>query len=117
MTSIRGCSLVLCVIWMGLSPLILFAIGRDALVVDSMDWGIGNRIHFKDAMGMALLDTLGSYFIGDIMMGAVILRSTWLGRERWELIWRGTVYTSEELQEGMKVQFGDWLTDWLNRFR
>jgi hypothetical protein len=50
-------------------------------------------------------------------MGAVIIRSTWLGNERGGVIWRGTVYTSEELQEGMKVQFGDWLTEWLNRFR
>ena len=102
---------------MGLAPLILFAMGETLWSVIPWIGALATGIILKDAMGMAIIDTLGSYFIGDIMMGAVVLRSTWLGRERGGVIWRGTVYTSEELQTGMRVQFGDWLTNWLNRFR
>ena len=105
------------VIWVGLAPLILFAMGETLWSVIPWIGALATGIILKDAMGMAIIDTLGSYFIGDIMMGAVVLRSTWLGRERGGVIWRGTVYTSEELQTGMRVQFGDWLTNWLNRFR
>ena len=84
-----------------------------------MDWSILHRTGFtKDAMGMVVIDTLGSLFLWRCHNGCSCdLRSTWLGDERGGVVWRGTVYTSEELQAGMRVQFGDWLTDWINRLR
>lgn len=100
-----------------LSPLILLVMGETFWSMIPWIGAFATGIILKDVMGISLLDTLASFFFGDLMMGAVILRSTWLGDERGGVVWRGTVYTSEELQEGMKVQFGDWLTEWVNRFR
>lgn len=104
-------------VWMGLSPLLLFAIGETVWSVIPFCGAFATGVIFQGTMGLSIIDTVGSFIFGDIMMGAVVVRSTWLGRNRGGVIWRGTVYTSEELQAGMQVQFGDWLTDWLNRFR
>ena len=104
-------------IWMALSPLILFGIGETFWSMVPWLGAFATGLVLQNTMGISLLDTLGSFFFGDAIMGAVMLRSTWLGEERGGVVWRGTVYTSEELQAGMKVQFGDWLTAWLTRFR
>ena len=113
----RGMIIGVSLIWMGLAPLILFAIGETLWAVTPWIGAFATGLILHSAMGISILDTIGSFFFGDIMMGVVTLRSTWLGRERGGVIWRGTVYSSEELQAGMRVQFGDWLTDILNRFK
>ena len=104
-------------IWVALSPLILFGMGETFWSMIPWIGAFATGLVLQNTMGISLLDTLGSFFFGDAIMGTVILRSTWLGEERGGVVWRGTVYTSEELQEGMKVHFGDWLTEWLNYFK
>ena len=104
-------------IWMGLAPLILLGMGEILWSLVPLAGAVVTGVVFQGTMGLSIVDTVGSFFFGDIMMGAVVVRSSWLGRERGGVIWRGTVYPSEELQAGMKVQFGDWLTDWLDRVR
>ena len=113
----RGMLIGAVAIWVGIAPLVLFAIGETFWSTIPWIGALSTGVVLNSAMGLPIIDTIGSFFVGDIMMGMVVLRSTWLGRERGGVIWRGTVYTSEELQAGMKVQFGDWLTEWLNRFR
>ena len=113
----RGMLIGVVSIWMGLAPLILLGMSETLWALVPLVGAVATGVIFQGTMGLSIVDTVGSFFFGDIMMGAVVLRSTWLGRERGGVIWRGTVYTSEELQAGMKVQFGDWLTEWLNRVR
>lgn len=113
----RGMIIGFSLIWVGLAPLILFAIGETLWSIFPWVGAFATGVILYSAMGISILDTIGSFFFGDIMMGVVTLRSTWLGRERGGVTWRGTVYSSEELLTGMRVQFGDWLTDILNRFK
>ena len=104
-------------IWLGISPLVLLLMGETLWAGVPWMGAFVTGVVFQSTMGISLIDTLGSFLFGDAMMGLVILRSSWLGHKRGGVIWRETVYTSEELQAGMKVQFGDWLTEWLNKFR
>jgi hypothetical protein len=113
----RGMLIGMVIIWMGISPFVLLALGETFWAMVPWIGALATGLIFKGVLGLPMIDTIGSFFFGDIMMGIVVLRSTWLGRERGGVIWRGTVYSSEELQAGMKVQYGDWLTDRLNRLR
>lgn len=101
--------------WMALSPWILWLIGESF-------WGFApwigafiTAVILSPIMGLSIVDVLGGYLIGDLLMAAVIARSTKLGHERGGVIWRGTVYSSAELRANMKVRFGDWLVDLLQQ--
>ena len=104
-------------IWLGISPVVLLLMGETFWAGIPWVGALSTGLIFQSTMGISILDTLGSFLFGDVMMGIVVLRSSWLGHKRGGVIWRGTVYTSSELQAGMKVQFGDWLTEWLNTLR
>jgi len=99
--------------WISLSPWMLLLIGENFWGVAPWMGAIVTAIVLSPIMAVSILDILGSYFIGDLLMAAVIARATKLGDERGGVIWRGTVYTSEELRRNMKVRFGDWLVDLL----
>lgn len=99
--------------WISLSPWMLLLIGENFWGVAPWMGAIATAIILSPIMAVSILDILGSYLIGDLLMAAVIARATKLGDERGGVIWRGTVYTSEELRRNMKVRFGDWLVDLL----
>jgi len=104
-------------IWLGIAPVVLLLMGETFWAGVPWVGAFATGVIFQGTMGISILDTLGSFLFGDAIMGLVVLRASWLGHKRGGVIWRGTVYTSAELQAGMKVQFGDWLTDWLSKAR
>ena len=63
-----------------------------------------------ETVGISFMEALGSFLFGDLLLVAVVIRSTWLGHERGGVIWRGTVYSSDELKDGMRYEFGAWIT-------
>ena len=113
----RGVIVGMAVLWIACSPLILLMLGEQFWAVVPWVGAVVTSIVFHRSIGLSFLDSLGSFLFGDLLMGLVTLRSTWLGDQRGGVIWRGTVYSSAALQEGMRLHFGDWLTEWLNRFR
>lgn len=104
-------------LFIAFAPLLLWLIGEYFWATVPVVGAVMTSMIFHQSLGLSMLDCVGSFFFGDALMGAVILRSTWLGEERGGVIWRDTVYTSSDLQAGMRVHFGDWLTEWLNRLR
>ena len=113
----RGMLVGAAALWVACSPLILWMLGEHFFAWIPWVGAIATSAVFHRSIGLSFVDSVGSFFFGDLLMGAVVIRSTWLGEQRGGVIWRGTVYSSEELQEGMRLHFGDWLTEWLNRFR
>jgi hypothetical protein len=104
-------------LWIALSPIFLCLMGEWAWAMVPCIGAVSTSLIFHKSIGLSFVDSAGSFLFGDALMGAVIIRSTWLGHQRDGVVWRGTVYSSSELQAGMRVQFGDWLTEWLQRFR
>ena len=39
------------------------------------------------------------------LMAAMVLRSAWLGRRRGGVVWRGTLYTDDQLRAGSRIRF------------
>jgi glycosyltransferase involved in cell wall biosynthesis len=52
-----------------------------------------------------LLTLITSFVFGDILLSFIIIRATILGIARGGVIWRDTVYKSEDLKKGTRIQF------------
>ena len=102
-------------LWIAISPIFLWCMGENFWALLPWIGAFSTAMIFHNSIGLSFLDTLGSFVFGDLLMGAVIIRSTWLGAERGGVIWRGTVYSSEELRSGMRIQFGNWLAELLKK--
>jgi cellulose synthase/poly-beta-1,6-N-acetylglucosamine synthase-like glycosyltransferase len=108
----RGLLMALAAVFATLAPFV----GFIATSLYGIEWAwipsaIGLVIYFAAAvliirgMGGNFFYLLFSLPIGDLLMTYVILRSVWVGKKRGGLLWRGTLYPTEALEKGRRVDF------------
>lgn len=82
------------------APVWLAGIGAIAFVAN-----LASAVLLRSFAGMPLLPSFLSAPFGDLIMIFIVLRASVLGYLRGGVIWRGTVYPSAALREGMRVKF------------
>ena len=105
-----GLTLAAAYCWIALSPWVLWMMGERFWACIPLLAAFWTSTLLAETLGVAFFEALGSFLFGDLLLVGVLVRSTWLGHERGGVIWRGTVYSSQELREGMKYEFGAWIT-------
>ena len=85
---------------------IVVADWRNILGLGAMDWNHCHGWYLSPIMALSVLDIVGSYMIGDLLMSAVIARPTKLGDERGGVF--GEVLSIPPMNRNMKVNW-QWL--------
>ena len=96
--------------WVVISPWVLWMMGDRFWACIPFMAAFWSSTLLAETVGISFMEALGSFLFGDLLLVAVVIRSTWLGHERGGVIWRGTVYSSDELKDGMRYEFGAWIT-------
>ena len=100
------------VTWCSLSPWMLLLIGEQFWGLAPWIGAVASASILSPIMAVSFADILGSYLIGDLLMTAVIVRSTdWVMNV--VVLFGGVPYTHPRIRRNMEFRFGDWLVDLL----
>ncbi|MBI2378826.1 MAG: glycosyltransferase [Deltaproteobacteria bacterium] len=104
----RGLGIAALFLVMSLSPFLAlfhssrFVNGAGALTIVA---SLASGVLVALATGSPILPQLLASPLGDVLVAFMVARATILGAARGGLIWRGTVYPTAALRDGMRVKF------------